>query len=322
MRRFTLLIAAAVVAQLACGSAGAQNFPTRPIRILVGFAPGGGADLSARTIAAKLSEKFGTPVTVENRPGAGGQIAMEAVVRSTPDGHTLLVSPNGPIVITPQLRKMPFDVNKDLMPVSMIAFSPIAIAVNAKQPMRNLSELVSASKAKMGGLSYSVPSIGTHMHVAGEMLKFMTGANLVPIPYPGAAPSVMALVAGNVEMSISDMATLLPQAKAGRIRILALTNSSRTTFAPDVPTVSELGFPDYRADGWNAIFAPAGTPEDILNRLNAAILEALALPDVRTLLISANLDPAPMKLDQMARFLAEDYKRWGDVIRRANLKVD
>ena len=320
--RSTLKIVVTVFALLLSILAGAQQYPGQPIRIIVPYPPGGSSDLAVRTVGVKVSESLGQPVVVENRSGAAGQVGIQAVVRSHADGYTLLATPNGPVFISGHLQKLPFDPAKDLVPVAMLAWVPIAIAVHAAVPIHSLNDFIEFSKRKADGVSYSVSGVGTLMQLAGELLKSMTGANLVAVPYKGAAPAATAILSGEVPAGISDLVTLLPHARSGRIRILAVASSTRTTTAPDLPTVAESGVPGYGADGWIGMFAPAGTPPNIIARLNAEVARSLALPEVRLTLGKAGLEPAPMKSDDMGRFVLDEIKKWGKVIKDANIRID
>ena len=320
--RSTLKIVVTVFALLLSILAGAQQYPGQPIRIIVPYPPGGSSDLAVRTVGAKISESLGQPVVVENRSGAAGQVGIQVVVRSPADGYTLVATPNGPVSISAHLQKLPYDPAKDLVPVAMLAWVPIGIAVNSAVPVHNLKDFIGFSKGKPDGVSYSVSGVGTLMQLAGELMKSMTGANLVAVPYKGAAPAATAILSGEVPAGISDLVTLLPHARSGRIRILAVASSTRTTTAPDLPTVAESGVPGYGSDGWIGMFAPAGTPPNIIARLNAEVARSLALPEVRLTLGKAGLEPAPMKSDDMGRFVLDEIKKWGKVIKDANIRID
>lgn len=320
--RATLKIVVTVFALLPSAWTGAQPYPSQPIRIIVPYPPGGSSDLAVRAVGAKISESLGQPVVVENRSGAAGQIGIQAVARSPADGYTLLATPNGPISISVHLQKLPYDPARDLVPVAMLAWVPIGIAVNAALPIHNLKDLIEFSKRKPDGVNYSVSGVGTVMQLAGELLKSMTGANLVAVPYRGTAPAAMAILSGEVPAGISDLVTLLPIATSGRIRILALVNYARTTTAPDLPTVAESGVPGYGAAAWIGMFAPVGTPPNIIARLNAEVARALALPDVRRAYETAGLEPAPMSSEDMGRLVLDEIKQWGKVIKEANIKID
>lgn len=299
----------------------AQTYPDRSIRLIIPVAPGGSADLIARSIAARLSENLGKPVVVESRAGAGGEIGVEAVVRSAPDGYTLLSTPNGPIAVAGHLQKLSYDVTKDLVPVAMEAFVGAGIGVNASLPIHNVAELINDCKVNPSGLSFSHSGVGNHMHLSGELLKYMTGANLVPIPYRGTSPAVEAIASGEVPLGIADLTSLMPMARAGKLRIIAVVNSQRISSVPDVPTVAESGVPGYAADPWMGIFAPAGTSPGILKRLNAAVQNALAQPKLRDILIKAGLQPVTMTPEEMQHFVQADIDKWGKVIKEIGLRI-
>jgi len=315
------LTAAALMAPPSAGTAAAQTYPDRTIKIIIPVAPGGSADLIARSIAAHLSDSFGKPVVVESRGGAGGEIGVEDVVHAAPDGYTLLATPNGPIAIAGHLQQLSYDATKDLAPVAMTAFVGAGIGVNASLPIHNVADLIKASKDNPKGLSFSHSGVGNHMHLSGELLKSMTGANFVAIPYRGTSPAVEAILSGDVPFGIADMTTLLPMAQSGKLRIIAVVNSQRIAAAPDVPTVAEAGVAGYAADPWQGLFAPAGTPADIINRLNADVRSALEAPKLRDIFIKAGLQPVAMTPEEMRRFILSDSAKWGNVIQDIGLKI-
>lgn len=292
------------------------------IRIVVPFAAGGSADQTARLLASKLGPALGKIGVVDNKPGAGGQLGLQDVIRSAPDGHTLLVTPSGPVVVSPYLQKLAYDPSRDLTPVAMIAFVPSAIAVYQGTPWKTLADLIAAGKADPQPLQYSVPAIGTHMHLAGELLQSMTGARLQAVPYRGTSQAAVAVAGGEVPMAISDLSTLQPLAKSGRLRILALTGSRRTSTAPAIPTVAELGIQGYSADAWIGLFAPSGTPADLIRKMNAEVEKALQQPDVKQTLSTAGLEPWSLSPSEMAQFLATDAAKWKKVIQDAHIKLD
>jgi tripartite-type tricarboxylate transporter receptor subunit TctC len=299
----------------------AQTYPDRPIRIIIPFAPGGSADLVSRTIAAQLSDSLGKPVVVESRAGAGGVIGVEAVVHAAADGYTLLSTAGGTVAVIGHLQKLRYDVAKDLVPVAMVAIVGAGIGVNSSLPIHNVAQLIKASKDNPNGLNFSHSGVGTNMHLSGELLKYMTNANFVPIPYRGTSPAVEAILSGDVPFGISDLTSLLPMAEAGKLRIIAVINSQRIGSAPDVPTVAESGVAGYAADPWLGIFAPAGTPPEIVQRLNAEIRSALAQAQLRDIFIEAGLEPVTMTPDEMRRFFLSEIDKWGKVIRDIGLKI-
>jgi tripartite-type tricarboxylate transporter receptor subunit TctC len=319
MRSRSGAIATLVYVLLALTGANAQTYPDKPITLISSVAPGGSADLVARTIGARLSESLGQPVVIESRPGAAGQLAIDAVLRAPADGYTLLSSPNGPISVAPHLRRARYERLEGLTPVAMLAFVGVGIGVNASLPIRNISDLVNAAKANPEGLSYGHSGTGNAMHLAGELLKNMTGANLVAVPYRGTSAVATAILAGEVPCGIADLTSLMPQAAAGKVRVLAVINSTPIAIAPDVPIVAQY-LPGYAADPWIGMFALPGTAPDIVNRLNAEVGVALARADVRATLVRAGLQPVPMTPDIMRRFVDDDIAKWGGLIGSINLK--
>jgi putative tricarboxylic transport membrane protein len=319
MRWFCGALWAALYATLGLSPAHAQTYPERPIRVILPVAPGGSADLVARTISAKLSESLGKPLIVESRLGGGGELALESVMRAAPDGYTLLSSPNGPISVAPHVQRPRYDVRRDLAPVAMLVFVGAGIGVNAAIPIRNIGELIKAAKDSPDGLHFAHSGVGNTMHLAGELLKSMTGANLIPVPYRGTSPAVTAILTGEVPLGIADLTSLMPLAEDGKVRVLAVMNSARVGIAPDVPTIAEF-VPGYAADPWIGLFAPVGTPPGIVNRLNAEVARALARTDVRDNFIKAGLQPAPMTPEAMNAFVLDDFEKWGRLIRSIDLK--
>jgi tripartite-type tricarboxylate transporter receptor subunit TctC len=317
-RRRFLAVTVPALALVASGSA----FAADTIRVVVPFAAGGSADQTARLIASKIAPALGKVGVVDNKSGAGGQIGLQDVIHAAPDGNTLLVTPNGPIVVSPFLQKLSYDPARDLAPVAMIAFVPSAIAVTQASPWHSLADVIAAGKANHEAIQFSVPAIGTHMHLAGELLQSVTGIALQAVPYRGTSQAAVAAASGEVPLTISDLSTLQPLAKAGRLRILALTGSRRTGTAPDIPTVAELGIEGYSADAWIGMFAPAGTPADVVGRLNAEVAKALQLPDVKQALFAAGLEPWSMPVAELKTFLASDAAKWRKVIHDANIKLD
>jgi tripartite-type tricarboxylate transporter receptor subunit TctC len=312
-------LTAAPAASFAQASGGGDVF-----KIIVPFAPGAATDILARLVGAKVADRLGKKVVVENKAGAGGQLGLQQAVRSPPDGNTVLMTPSGPISISGHITKLPYDTAKDLVPVAMIAYVPTAIAVSPASPHKSLNDLIAVAKSANNDrpILYSVSALATHMHLAGELLKKTTGAKLQAVAYRGAAPASLAIASGEVEAGITDLATLLPLAKGGRLRILAVTGAQRTSTAPDLPTVAELGIPGYSADAWLAMFVPVGTPEAVVERLNAEVAHVLTQPDVKAAMANTGLEPMAMALPELRRFIAEDTKKWGNLIRDSNIKFD
>lgn len=316
------LLAVAIAGFIGVTPAGAQNYPNKVVHFIVPFAPGGSSDRIARILATKLSESFGQQVVVENRFAGGGQLGVEITVNAQPDGYTFLVTPNGPVSITRHARKLPYDTAADLAPVSMLATIPAGIAVNASLPVQSLAEFVQYVKERPGQLNYAVPTIGTHMHLVGELLKSAAGIDIVAVPYKGNGPATVALVSGEVQAGVSDLASLLPFARRGAIRILAVADPKRTLTAPDIPTAAEAGVPRFGVAAWVAMFAPARTPPALIARVNGEVTRALNLADVRESLMKTGIEPAPSTPEEMGRILREQIDDFGMVIQKANIKFE
>jgi tripartite-type tricarboxylate transporter receptor subunit TctC len=322
LRRAVWQFVIAVCAFAAAGAAVAQNYPSKPIRVIVPVAPGGAADLIARTVGAGFSEGLGQPAVIENRVGAAGQIGTDAVVKAPADGYTLLVAPTGPLSIAGHFRKLPYDGIKDLAPITMLVTIPSALAVNAKLPIRSVEEFIQYAKKTPGGVLYSIAALGGNFHLSGELLGMMAGIKLTPVGYKGTSPATTAILTGEVQAGISDLVTLMPLAADGRIRILGVTDPRRSAVAPHIPTVGESGVPGYGATASAALFAPAGTPRDIIARLNAVATGVIRQPEVQKALIAAGLDPNPTTVEEITRFMKEDTEKWGKLIKDANIKIE
>jgi tripartite-type tricarboxylate transporter receptor subunit TctC len=299
-----------------------QGYPSKPVRIIVPFAPGGGTDVAARALSTRLGEGLGQPVLVENRPGANSHLGSRSVVQSPADGYTLLLTAVGTIAVSPHLQKLEYDPVTDLAPVALVGFANLAIAVNASMPIQSLADLVKYSNQAPKGIFYSVSALGTMPHLAAELFKVAAKTNWSPVVYKGAGPAAAALAAGEVPASLIDVTSLLPHSASGRIRILAVTGAKRAVSAPQVPTVAESGYPGYAADAWVAIFAPAATPADIIARLNTEIGRTLSLADVQKIFLQTGTETATMSPDELRRYVADQYQKWGKVIRDANIKLE
>src|SRR3977135_672999 len=270
----------------------AQSYPSRPVRVMVGFAPGGPNDIIGRAYAARLAETFGQPFVVENRTGAGGNLAAEAVARAAPDGYTLTLGSTGPASVNPALyAKLPFDLVRDLDMVSLVATGNSALAVHPSVPAQNVKELVALAKAQPGKLTYASSGSGSSLHLAAELFKQMTGVDLVHVPYKGAAPAMTDLVSGQVHMSFAPVANVVPFAKAGKLRLLALTGAKHSAFAPGTPTPAESGLPGFDVWTWYAILVTAGTPGEVVNRVHAALVKIAHNPQLKEQLANIGLEP-------------------------------
>jgi tripartite-type tricarboxylate transporter receptor subunit TctC len=309
----------AIVAALVVGTAHGQSWPSKPIRFIVSFPPGGSADLIARSIAPKMSEKLGQPVVVENRPGAGGNIGVDAVAKSAPDGHTIGLAAAGALSVNQSLYpSMPFDPQKDLAPISMLAMIPFLIIANPSQP-RTLAEVLNDAMTKP--VAYGHGGNGSAMHLSGELLKMMTNTPLIAVAYKGSGPVATDVLGGQVPLGIVDVPSAIANVKAGRIRALAVTTKQRISAMPEVPTFEEAGVKGYESIGWFGAVAPASTAQEVIARLNREIAAALAAPDVREKAIAAGCEPAADSPQEFAAFIRDEARKWADVIHKAGVKI-
>jgi tripartite-type tricarboxylate transporter receptor subunit TctC len=309
---FLLLVALAGAAQ--------AQWPAKPIRFIVGFPPGGSADLVARAIATPMSERLGQTVVVENRPGAGGNIGVDAVAKSAPDGYTIGLAAAGALTVNPTLySSMPFDPQRDLAPITLLAMIPFLIVAHPSAPS-TLSDALAAAKKQP--LSYGHGGNGSAMHLSGELLKMMSGADLVPIAYKGSGPVSADVLGSQVPIGVVDVPSAIAAVKAGRLRALAVTTTQRLASLPDVPTVAEAGVPGYESIGWFGAVAPAGTPAPIIERLNAEITGALAMPEIRSRVLAAGTEPLTTTPAQFTAMIRDETRKWADVIRRAGVKLE
>ncbi|MGA8611075.1 MAG: tripartite tricarboxylate transporter substrate binding protein [Xanthobacteraceae bacterium] len=314
---FSKWAAVAVAGALMLGIANdakAAGFPDRPIKLIVPFGPGGPPDVSARIIAAYLSEHLGT-VVVENHLGAGGTLAARLVATSPPDGYTLLAGTAGSLSISPQLYKNAgVDPIKDFSAVALVSSAPLVLAVQKSVPAHSVKELIAYANANPGKLNYGAV-IGTPPHLSGEMFKHITGANIVFVPYKSAAQATTDVLAGQMNMTFEGTTAIVPFIKSGQLRALAVTSPQRIPEIPDVPTMDELGYTGMPPDSWQAIVAPAGTPVDVVEKINAAVNQGLAAQEVRNKIVELGGEPEPRSVQDFAAFIVSQYKRWGQVIR-------
>ena len=309
-----------IVLLAAARAALAQQYPAKPIRLVVTFPPGGAVDIIARIVQPGLSAGLGQPVIIENRGGAGGVVGSEAVARSAADGYTLLLTLSS-ITINPALYRLNYDVERDLMPISLLVSVPQLIAVHPGTPATTLRELVAAAKARPGSYAYGTPGNGTPAHIAGELLKIRTGIDLVHVPYKGGGPALADTVAGHIPVLILTAPAGLPSARSGKLRALAVTTLKRSPAAPDIPSVAEaLDLADYDVDSWIAMFAPAKTPEAVITRLHKEVVRVMQLPEVRQRLIEQTADPVGSTPEELQRIVKAELKRWAEVIGKAGIK--
>lgn len=319
-RNFVLLI---LVLGAACGlpiaSIAQTAYPSRPLRIVVPNAPGGAADLTARTVGQKISESLGQPVIIENKPGAGGVIAGDTVAKAAPDGHTLLLISSGTALSASLFKSLPFDSVKDLLPVAPLATFDLVIVTSEEGRFKTLAELLAYGKANPGKLNIGTPTIGTTQHLAAELFKSATGLDAQIIPFNGTPAVINALRGGQVDVGLDILGPLLPQIRANALHPLAITGDKRSRTLPGVPTAKEAGVPGYAVASWNGLAVPAHTPKEIVVRLSHDIAAALNDPAVKKRLEDLNLDPHPGTPEQAATLLNNDIKRWSDVIVRAKI---
>ncbi|MEI6839300.1 MAG: tripartite tricarboxylate transporter substrate binding protein [Alcaligenaceae bacterium] len=301
----------------------AQGYPTRPIRMIVPFAAGSATDTVARVYGQKMSESLGQPVVVENRTGAVGTIAADLVAKAAPDGYTLLLGTISTHAINTSLYKnMPYDAIKDFAPISRIANVPNLLVVNKNAPYSTLPELVAWGKANPGKLTFGSSGSGTTLHLSGELFKQMTGVEMTHIPYKGSAPAVSDLIGGQISMLFDNMPTVLPQVKSGNLKGLATTAATRNRELPDIPTVSESGLTGFLVMSWFGLLAPAGTPADIIQKLNQAVVEIIKTPDVQTRILAIGSEPSPESTAEFAAFIQAETTKWAEVVKKSGASVE
>ena len=300
---------------------GAQDFPNRPLRLIVTVPPGGAADFIARLVGGKLSESLGQPVVVENRGGAGGTIAADAVAKASPDGYTLLQNSITTHGVGPHLcSKLPYDPVKDFAPVSGLALLPLIMAVNADLPFKNVGELIAG--AKTANLNFASSGNGGAPHMAAELFKSVTGAPLTHVPYKGSGPAVADLVGGRVQIMFDAAPSLIAHIRGGKLRVLAAASAERNRLLPEVPTFAELGYPKVAVSLWYGLLVPAATPKPIIERLNRETAKALGSPDVREKLLAQGAEPMPGTPEVFGAFMQEEMAKWGPVVKQAGVKLD
>ena len=311
---FGLLFVASAVA--------AQDWPTKPIRWVVSFPPGGSVDLISRIMQNPVSEGLGVPILIENRGGAGGAVATAQVARSAPDGYTFLVTLSSH-TINPLLYKLDYDVERDFAPVSLIMSVPQLIAANPASPYKSIKDVIAAAKAQPGKLSFASAGNGTPSHIAGELLKLKTGVDLLHVPYKGGGPAITDTLGGQVPMLILTAAIVMTHVRAGKLRPLAVTTLKRSPGAPEIPTVAEaLNLPDFEVDSWIAMFAPAKTSPAVVARMQKEIARVVQLPEVRQKIIEQTGDPVASSPEELERVVKSDLKKWAEVIQAAKIRVD
>ena len=309
---------------LLCGAVHAQAYPNRPVRLIVGFSPGGGTDVVARVVGQKVSEALGQQIIIENRPGATGTIAANAVAKATPDGYTLLVAHVNSNAIAPSVfSKLPYDARKDFAPIIYLGYVPNVLAVNvSKVPAKNVKELVAYAKQNPGQLSFASSGNGSTQHLAGEMLKLTAGINIIHVPYKGSGQAITDLLAGVVQLNIDTMPPVIEHIKSGSLRALAVTTPKRATQLPDVPTFVEEGLQGFTMTNWYGVAAPAGTPPEIVKRLNAEFDKALNDKDVKSKLVPVGAELAGGSAAEFEAFIKTEIDKYAKLTKDANVKVE
>jgi tripartite-type tricarboxylate transporter receptor subunit TctC len=318
-----MLRAAVFVLALSAAVARAGGFPEKPVHFIVGFTPGGPSDIIARALGQKLSERWPQQVVIENRPGAGGNIAAEAVARSAPDGHTWLLGNNSILATNQSLyRALPFDPQRDFAPVALVAIQPNILVVNPAVPANTVKELIALAKSRPGQLNYASSGAGAAAHLAAALFCAMAGVDMVHVPYKGAQPALTDVIAGQAQVMFATSASAIPYIKAGRLRALAVTTSRRSSGVPDLPTVSEAGLPGFEATTWHGVVVPHATPAPLVARLNAEILQALRSRDLRERLESLGAELAAGSPQDFADYIAREIPKWAKVVQDSGARAD
>jgi tripartite-type tricarboxylate transporter receptor subunit TctC len=304
-------------------SLAAEPFPSRPVKLVVPFPPGGPLDSIGRLLAQKLGEAWGQSVVVENKPGAGGNVGADAVAKSPADGYTVVMGALSTHAVNPSLYpKMPYDAVKDFAPISLVAITPNVLIVNASLPAQSLKELIAHAKANPGRLNFGSGSNGSAGHLAGELFKVETGTDVAHIPYKGGAPATQALLAGETQFMFDNLANAMAQVKGGKVRALAVTTAQRSRLAPELPTMAEAGLPGFDISTWFGLLAPAGTPADVVAKWNAEVVKTLNAPDVRDKMLSQGAEPSPTTPAEFAGFIARERDKYARIVRLSGAKID
>jgi tripartite-type tricarboxylate transporter receptor subunit TctC len=319
MRALLLLALAAVVAPM---QVAAQAYPSKPMRLIVAFPPGGTNDIVARSVAQRLSERLGQQMVVENRPGANGALGAEVAAKSAPDGYTLFIAAVNHVVLPSLYPKLPYDIERDFTPVVLLAIVPIVVTVNPSLRVKSIAELIALAKAKPGALNYASSGNGAGTHLAGELFKMQAGISLTHVPYKGSGPAMIDLIGGQVQLMFADLPSATAQIKGGKLRALAVGSPRPSLLVPDLPTVAASGLPGYEAYTWVGIMAPAGTPKDIVARLNTEAVAALGRPDLKEALAAQGAEAAPGTPEQFGAHIKSELAKWSQVVKTAGIRAD
>ena len=319
-----LLFAASVAAALAAATPlSAQEYPARPVRILVGFAPGGGTDIIARAVAPKLAAALGQQVVVENRPGAGSNIASEIVAKAPPDGYTLLMGTIAALAINPSLYgNLPFDPARDFAPVSQVGAMNNILVVHPVLPVTTVKAFVALAKSRPGEISYATPGVGSSAHLAGELFRKVAGIDIVAVPYKGGGQAIVDVLAGHVPAHFGAVPVVIHHLRTGKLKAIAVTTGKRAALLPEVPTVAEAGYPGYEVNNWYGLVAPAGTPRPIIDRLNKDLTAVLTAPDITKFLRELGHEPVPTTAEQFGAIIKSEIAKWAKVVKDAGIKSD
>ena len=306
----------------AAGNATAQNYPAKALRIIVPYPAGGTSDILSRLLSPKLNAVFGQPIVVDNRPGANGNIGADMVAKSPPDGYTLLLADLGALSISPSIYKLPFDAVKDLAPVTMVAYSPHLLAVHPSVPVKTVKELIALAKSKPGRLNFAVSSIGGAPHLAGVAFEAQTGIKWTYIPYKGGADAIIGLASGQADAIFNGMLATYPHVKSGKLKLIAVSSAKRLAAIPDVPTVAEAGLKDFETGSFQGVVAAAGTPPEIVSRLNTEIIKAFSAADMKENLTKQGAEVYTMTPAELGSWLKKEIDKWAKVVKAANLKLE
>ena len=324
--RFFAALATAAVGLLLAFPASSQapsSYPSRPVKLVIPFPPGGPLDIVGRAIAQKLTDAWGQSVVVDNRPGAGGNIGADIVAKSAPDGYTVLMGALSTHAVNPSLyAKMPYDAVKDFAPISLVAITPNVLVVNPSLPVNSVKDLIAYAKANPGKLSFGSGSNGSAGHLAGELFKVDTGTDMVHIPFKGGAPALQALLAGDTQLMFDNLANSMQQVKAGKLKALAVTTEKRSALVPDLPTMAESGVPGFDISTWFGIMAPAGTPPDVIAKWNTDLVKVLNSPDMRERMTAQGAEAAPDTPAEFSAFIARELAKYARIVKASGAKVD
>ena len=311
-----------VAGALSACIAHAQTYPSKPVRVIVNFPPGAGSDIATRLVTAKLGESLGQQFVIDNRAGAAGNIGVEMAAHAPPDGYTLLAATAAAAISQTIFSKIPYDLNRDFVPVAMIAASPFVLAVNPSLPVKSVRELIALAKSKPGQLSYATPGTGSSPHLAFELLKMQAGIDVLHVPYKGMVPAVTDVIGGSVSMTLGNTLTVMPSVRNGRLRGIAIATAERSAVVPELPTIAESGLPGFASGTWYGMMAPARTPREVVTLLNASVVRIVQLPDVREKLLAQGAEPLSGSPEKMGAYIRTEIVKWGKVAKASGARFD